>query len=854
MRKQVTKLTSLVLGAAMLVGLCPTAFAAGEGDTAQQGHVIINQVYGGSDDGEASHSFIELYNPTGEAVSLEGWSVQYRSSQDGAHNGQWNVKELEGSIDAQGHYLVRCGATADGAYSVPEGDVEWDIQLHNKGLSVALVDNTTVLSTDLTGDVTIQEVEGLVDVAAVQGNDTAPEQIPPIWEGAYSDIQSKKKAIRRVNFADTDNNAADFETVDYSGEVSQELGPHNSTGSDTQEPEKPTYTPVTTTDKQYVGYENQDAVLALTQIGRYNAGAMNADGGSAEIVAYNQVNGCAYVVNGLKGTLDCVSLAVLTSTNSVQNLNGVEIDVKALVNVDGFTYGDMTSVALSPDGSALAAAIQAEGYADSGRVALFTCNTDGTLTFVKAVEVGVQPDMVTFTPDGAKILTANEGEPRLGYGAGTMDPAGTVTVIDVTSGVAQNVGFDSFDAQRDALVSAGIVLKKGTNPSVDLEPEYIACTNTTAYVSLQEANAIGVLDLTTNTFTGVYSCGFEDYSVTSVDINKEDGQYQPKTYEGLMGIRMPDGVALYTVNGVDYLLTANEGDSREWGDYLNEAEAGKGEASLNGNIAAGEVAGKVVYFDTTDYDGLQAGVDYLFGGRSFTLFRVDSTGLTQVFSSDDDFESITAGYLPDYFNCSNDDKSVDDRSGKKGPEAETVTVGQVEGETYAFVTLERIGGVMVYRITDPTQVSYVNYINSRDFSADIMDDVSAEGLKFIPAQESATGKALLLAACEVSGTMAVYELTVRGVEEDNTKPEESPKPEQTPAPEESPKPQETPAPEETLKPQETPAPEESAKPEEEGKNPQTGDESSLGRWSAVLVGAGAILGLALVIGKKEEEV
>ena len=130
-----------------------------------------------------------------------------------------------------------------------------------------------------------------------------------------------------------------------------------------------------------------------------------------------------------------------------------------------------------------------------------------------------------------------------------------------------------------------------------------------------------------------------------------------------------------------------------------------------------------------------------------------------MFDSGSDFEAKTAIYVPENFNCSNDDKSIDDRSGKKGPEAESVMVGTVGEKTYAFVGLERIGGVMVYDITDPDEASFVNYINSRDFSEDIAGDDSPEGLCFIPASDSVDGNAYLLAACEVSGTIAAYELT-----------------------------------------------------------------------------------------------
>lgn len=528
----------------------------------------------------------------------------------------------------------------------------------------------------------------------------------------------------------------------------------------------------------FEGFENGTDTLDIAQIARYDSGMTNADGGVMEIVDYNKVTGWAYAINGQSGTLTAINLKQIQQGDSVTELKGNDIDVRAVVEEkeEGFAYGDMTSVAVSPNGTLLAVAVQAEGYADFGRVVLFQCNTDGTLTFQQAITTGVQPDMVTFTPDGSKILTANEGEPREGYGDAATDPAGSVTIVTVEDGTAtaaETVGFEVEGFAHDALAEEGkegIVLKKGASPAVDLEPEYIAATNDKAYVTLQEANAIAVLDLTSKEFTGIYSAGFEDYSKIAVDIDKKNGAYNPQTYESLRGIRMPDGISLYQSNRTTYLLTANEGDSREWGDedegtdYLNEDERnfGKGKTSPTGKITAdnSKLGGKVVFFDSSDYDGLDAdNKDYLFGSRSFTLFEVTDDGLREVFDSGNDFESKTAAYLPDYFNCSNDDLTIDDRSGKKGPEPETVVTGTVGDKTYAFITLERIGGVMVYDITDPNKTEYVNYINSRDFSADVAADDSPEGLKFIAAQDSPTGKALLLAACEVGGTVAVYELT-----------------------------------------------------------------------------------------------
>ena len=534
------------------------------------------------------------------------------------------------------------------------------------------------------------------------------------------------------------------------------------------------------------GYENGTAALNLTQIARYSAGQYNVDGGVMEIVAYNQATEWAYAINGQSGKLAAIPLAGLTAGAHVEELTGTEIDVKALVEAeDGtFQYGDMTSVAISPDSTTLAAALQAQGSNDAGRVALFTCEEDGSLTLEALVETGAQPDMVTFAGDGV-VLTADEGEPREGYGENIADPKGSVTVVDVESQESTVVDFTAFDSQRDQLAEDGIVLKKGSAPSEDLEPEYIAVSGCKAYVTLQENNAIAVLDIESQTFEGVYSAGFEDHSTTAIDLDKKDDAYAPKTYESLLGIRMPDSIAAFTVEGATYLVTANEGDAREWGDedhgtfYLSEDERDFGEegvTSPTGGIT-GEgsgLEGKVVFFKTEDFDGLDPEKDYVFGGRSFTVFQATENGLEEVFTSGDDFEALTAQYVPEYFNASNDNAVLDDRSGKKGPEAESVTVGTVDGKTYAFVALERTGGVMVYDVTDPEAITFVNYVNTRDFGTIVegseeyedgeLDkwvtggDVAPEGLLFLDAASSPNGEPLLLAACEVSGTVAVYQL------------------------------------------------------------------------------------------------
>lgn len=495
------------------------------------------------------------------------------------------------------------------------------------------------------------------------------------------------------------------------------------------------------------GFYNNTAELAITKAAGYDSGVVNADGGSAEIIQYNADTQMYYVINGTSGTLDIVPRAVYTEDNQAEGYK-LNLKEKLEAEVADFVYGDMTSVAVNTEKDLAAVAVQAAGTNENGLIVLL----DYDQNMKAVIEAGAQPDMVTFTKDGNRVLSANEGEPREGYAEGTIDPMGTVTVADLSNGLDQivstNITFENWDEKREELTAAGVIIKKNTAPSVDFEPEYIAVNSegTKAYAALQEANAIATIDLTTNIVTDVQSLGFKDHSQekNALDVLKKDEAVNIQT-QPYWGIYMPDGICIYEVDGTEYLLTANEGDSREWGDYLNETEE-----------KVGESKSKVVFFDTSDYDGVDEDKKYLFGGRSFSIYNAET--MEQIYDSGSDFETITAELLPEYFNCSNDDISFDDRSGKKGPEAESVVTGEVDGKTYAFVGLERIGGIMIYDITDPADSRFVNYINSRDFSADIAGDVSPEGLCFVPAEESFSGNAELLAAHEVSGTVAIYEM------------------------------------------------------------------------------------------------
>lgn len=489
---------------------------------------------------------------------------------------------------------------------------------------------------------------------------------------------------------------------------------------------------------------NAESKSFIEKVATFSTGSSSEDGGAAEIVKYNKDNNKFYVINGIKSQIHIVSL-----DNANGNLNEDSIiNVKSFVEKDGFVYGDITSISINNERKEIAVSVQEQDYTKNGKVVIV--DYDGNLKSI--YEAGAQPDMITYTPDSKYILTANEGEPRSGVGEGIIDPQGSVTIVNLESGESKLATFEKFDDSREKLLNDKVILMKDAKPSVDLEPEYIAVDSGSnkAYVSLQEANSIATLDIEAGEFISVKGLGFKNHSQNGNEIDVvKDKEINIKTEENLYGVYMPDGITLYEVNGKSYILTANEGDAREFGNF-NALK----EIKINDK--------KVEVLDNSKFDGLEEDKNYVLGGRSFSVWDADTIEL--VYDSGSDFEKITAEMYPDYFNSNNKSLEIDNRSGKKGPEPEEVRVGAVGDKIYAFVGLERIGGVMSYDITDPNNISFKEYVNTRDFSSDIAGDVAPEGMDFIEAEYSPTGYPLLLVACEVSGTVAVMQINEGYVE------------------------------------------------------------------------------------------
>lgn len=456
--------------------------------------------------------------------------------------------------------------------------------------------------------------------------------------------------------------------------------------------------------------------------------------------------------------------------NTIEILNFSNPAAPTLIGTlePGFTL--LTGLEAIPNSVAVKNGIVAVAYAITnteteeqlpGRVSLY--NADGTL--LNAIEVGSLPDMLTFTPDGSKILTANEGQPNQAY---TIDPEGSISIIDLSAGVAhatvQTAGFTQFNSQIDALRAADVrIIGPNATVAQDLEPEYIAFSGdgTLAYVTLQENNALAIVEIATATVTEIQPLGLKDHNQPNngLDASDRDGGINIRNHP-VFGLFQPDAIASFTANGQTYFVTANEGDARDYEGFAEEVRVGANSyeldpttfpnaATLKNNANLGRLTVTNATGDTDgdgDFDRIE-----VFGARSFSIW--DSNG-NRVFDSGDQFEQITAAQVPTLFNSNGDVDTFDTRSDNKGPEPEGVVTAVINDRTYAFIGLERTGDVIVYEVTNPTQPVFAQYINAPE-------DIAPEGLTFISAADSPTGKSLLVTANEESNTIAVFEVNPR---------------------------------------------------------------------------------------------
>ena len=516
-------------------------------------------------------------------------------------------------------------------------------------------------------------------------------------------------------------------------------------------------------------------------LGRYSIGTYNADGGVAEISAFDPSSKRMFVTNGPDNSLRIVNMANPASPVQISSISMA-------------AYGsDITSVACNKKGIIAAAILDSNGKTNASSIVFMDINGN----FISKVKVGANADNVVFTPNGNKLLVANEGEPNVGY---TIDPEGSVSIIDVSGGFAsltqsnvQTAGFTAFNAPAvidskikiTGKIQIGTTFLRNSTVAEDLEPEYITVSddNTTAWVTCQENNAIAVVNINTATVTSLLPLGFKNHNLLGNGFDPSDRSLNNTTAQAaianwpVFGMYMPDAISSYKVGNQTFLVTANEGDARaDWGAANNEEIRVGNNAYIldstkfggSANVAALKANGALGRLNVTnrfgdfDNDGKFDSI-FTFGARSFSIWNGTTGAL--VWDSKDDFEQRTLAMFPSNFNAGHNTNSLDDRSDNKGPEPESVTVGKILDSTYAFVGLERIGGIMIYNITNPNSPYFVQYINTRNFSQtpglNSGGDLGPEGIVFVPRNESPNGKDLILLSNEVSGTVAVFQINSR---------------------------------------------------------------------------------------------
>lgn len=547
--------------------------------------------------------------------------------------------------------------------------------------------------------------------------------------------------------------------------------------------------------------------LDLTPIGTVKTGPfISEDPRAAEINAFDPEGRRIFVVNPQGSRLD-----VIDASNPADPKVDAAVPFIDIVAACEAALGagcpvlpgsEPNSVAIH--GQVMAIAVGNAVRTDNGHAVFFELRGSAAPRFHGVVEVGALPDMITFTADGRYALTANEGEPNRDY---TIDPVGSVSVIEVaqlgTRRAVRHVGFERFDnpGQRAKLDREGVrIFGPGASVAQDLEPEYIATVGNKAYVTLQENNALAIINIAGATVEKVTGLGLKDHSLAGNALEASDQVAgTPTRIQNwpVHGMYQPDTVHAVTLQGRTYLITANEGDAREYPGTPGFVEAVRlnnngsnapfnrydldpgvfpnaAELEINSNL--GRLTVSTASGDL-DGDGDFDRID-VFGARSVSI--LDQQG-SLVWDSGEMFERIAeandlllnpSSATPTLFNTTNSANNRRNRSDDKGVEPESVTVGEVNGRSYAFVGLERDGGIVVLDVSEPTAPEYVAYANNRKFPRNAAGtgflncaaagvdcgDLGPEGLTFVPAAESPTAKALLIVSNEVSSTTTIWEI------------------------------------------------------------------------------------------------
>lgn len=450
------------------------------------------------------------------------------------------------------------------------------------------------------------------------------------------------------------------------------------------------------------------------------------EAGAAEISAYDPATKRLFVVNnGGVNKIDVLDMADPAKMSVIKSIT--------------ITGGAVNSLSIH-DGK-LAAAIEAADKQAAGKVTVYKTSD---YSEIKTIATGALPDMVTFSPNGEYILTANEGEPNAAY---NIDPIGSVSVISVNNDYSVvNVDFAGFAAQQEALMQKGLrIFGKNATFASDIEPEYITVSadSKTAWVTLQENNAIAKIDLTTKKATDIFPLGFKDYNAAgnAIDVSDKDDAVAFANWN-IKGMYQPDAIAVLQSGNIPYLFTVNEGDVREYDGFKEadriknltlDATAFPDAANLQKDPKLGRLNVTKTLGDVNG-DGKYETL-YSFGARSFSVWNGNTGAL--VFDSKNELE----------VKCNAAKYYDDNRSDDKGVEPEGIAIGQMGNKQVAFIGMERADAVAVYDVTNPAAPVFQQLLKCGD---------APEGVLFVPAKNSPTGKSLLIISSEDDGVVKVY--------------------------------------------------------------------------------------------------
>ena len=494
----------------------------------------------------------------------------------------------------------------------------------------------------------------------------------------------------------------------------------------------------------------QDSAVSMSLLTSFDP---SATGSTTEVVVYDKVNRRLLATSAIENRFDIINFSNPAQPTTISSVSMTP-------------YGGITSVAVKAGLIAVASPNNNEQL--PGSVVFF----DPQGNYISQVTVGSLPDMLVFSPDGNRLLVANEGQPNTDF---SVDPEGSVSIINtssnsITQADVTTVDFTAFNAQEATLVAAGV--RKGSTIgtlSQNLEPEYItvADDNSKAWVTLQENNSIAEINLINNTITQIWGMGLKDNSVPGNGFDASDNipeallvAWPTKMYY------MPDAMGQFSIGGNTYLVTANEGDEREYSVLDERTSVGASSTVLDPatfphadmlkeNHAIGRLR---ITNQNGDYDNDGDFDDVInVGSRSMSIWNAQSGA--QVWDSKNQIELITL-LDPTHGSLFNSDHEENDRKGRsrsKGPEPEGLAMAKVGDRHFAFVGLERIGGIIAYEVTDPNAPVFNGYLNPRSTTSET-GDRGPETMVFIPANESPDGQAYLVVANEISGTLSIIRL------------------------------------------------------------------------------------------------